>query len=162
MPLALATPAPGSFAFEVADLANFAGLAVYLRDTQAGTQQPLLAGTRYAFTQAAGAASTGRFALVFRPAGVLATQSALSAAQVSVFPNPAHGSFTLLLPPVAGQRAVQATLLNVLGQPVASRSIALSAAGASAEFDTHGLAAGVYVLHLKAGSSTLAKRIVVN
>jgi hypothetical protein len=161
VPLALATPAAGSFAFEVADLANFAGLAVYLRDTQAGTQQPLLAGTRYAFTQAAGAAGTGRFALVFRPAGVLATQSALSAAQVSVFPNPAHGSFTLLLPPVAGQRAVQATLLSVLGQPVASRSIALSAAGAAAEFDTHGLAAGVYVLRLVAGDQTLTQRVTL-
>ena len=121
----------------------------------------MLAGTRYAFTQAAGAAGTGRFALVFRPAGVLATQPGLSAAQVSVFPNPAHGSFTLLLPPVAGQRAVQATLLNVLGQPVASRSIALSAAGASAEFDTHGLAAGVYMLRLVAGDQTLTQRVTL-
>jgi hypothetical protein len=161
VPLALATPAAGSFAFEVANLANFAGLAVYLRDTQAGTQQPLLAGTRYAFTQAAGAANTSRFALVFRPAGVLATQSALSAAQVSLFPNPAHGSFTLLLPPVAGQRAVQATLLNVLGQPVLSRSIALNAAGATAEFDTHSLAQGVYLLRLTAGDQTLTQRVTL-
>jgi hypothetical protein len=161
VPLALTTPAAGSFAFEVADLANFAGLAVYLRDTQAGTQQPLLAGTRYAFAQATGAASTGRFALVFRPAGVLATQAGLSAAQVSVFPNPAHGSFTVQLPPLSGQRAVQATLLSVLGQPVASRSIELNAAGASAEFDTHGLAAGVYVLRLVAGDQVLTQRLTV-
>jgi hypothetical protein len=161
IPLALATPAAGSFAFEVANLANFAGLTVYLRDTQAGTQQPLLAGTQYAFTQAAGAASTGRFALVFRPAGVLATQSALSAAQVSLFPNPAHGSFTLLLPPMAGQRAVQATLLNVLGQPVASRSIVLNPAGATAEFDTRALAPGVYLLRLTAGDQTLTQRVTL-
>ncbi|HET9503484.1 MAG TPA: zinc-dependent metalloprotease family protein [Hymenobacter sp.] len=161
VPLALATPVAGSFAFEVADLANFAGLSVYLRDTQAGTQQPLLAGTRYAFTQAVGAATTGRFALVFRPAGVLATQPGLSAAQVSVFPNPAHGSFTVQLPPLARQRAVQATLLSVLGQPVASRSIALNAAGASAEFDTRGLAAGVYVLRLVAGDQVLTQRLTV-
>jgi len=161
IPLALATPAAGSFAFEVAKLANFTGLAVYLRDTQAGTQQPLLAGTRYAFTQAAGAASTGRFALVFRPAGVLATQPGLSAAQVSLFPNPAHGSFTVLLPPVAGQRAVQATLLNVLGQPVTSRSIALNAAGATAEFDTRALAPGVYLLRLTAGDQILTQRVTL-
>jgi hypothetical protein len=161
VPLALATPAAGSFAFEVADLANFAGLAVYLRDTQAGTQQPLLAGTRYAFTQAAGAAGTGRFALIFRPAGVLATQSVLSAAQVSVFPNPTHGHFTVLLPPLAGQRAVQATLLNVLGQSVLSRSITLNAAGASATLDTQGLAAGVYLLRLAAGDQTLTQRVTL-
>ena len=161
VPLVLATPAAGSFAFEVADLANFAGLTVYLRDTQTGTQQPLLAGTQYGFTQATGAAGTGRFALVFRPTGALATQSALSASQVSLFPNPAHSSFTVLVPPVASQRAVQATLLTLLGQPVLSRSIVLNAAGGTATFDTHHLAQGVYVLRLQVGNEIVTKRVVV-
>ncbi|MGI4743286.1 MAG: reprolysin-like metallopeptidase [Janthinobacterium lividum] len=161
VPLTLAVPAVGSLAFEVADLANFPSGMVYLRDAQTGTQLLLAAGTRYAFTLATATAGTGRFSLVFRPAGVLATQAALSAAQVSIFPNPARSSFSVLLPPVAGQRAVQATLLTVLGQPVLSRAIALTAAGATAEFDTHSLAAGVYVLRLTAGDQTLVQRVTV-
>jgi len=161
LPLALAAPAAGSYAFEVADLANFVGEAVYLRDTETGTQQVLTAGSRYAFTLASGTAATGRFALVLRPAGALATAPTLTATTVSLFPNPAHSSFTVQLPPLAGQAAVQATLLNVLGQAVASRSIALTAAGAKADFDTRSLAPGVYVLRLAAGSQTLVQRVTV-
>ncbi|RZK63321.1 MAG: T9SS type A sorting domain-containing protein [Hymenobacter sp.] len=161
IPLTLAVPAAGTFDLEAADLANFANVAVYLRDAQTGSQQLLAAGTHYAFSLATATAGNGRFALVFRPAGVLATQAAFSAGQVSIFPNPAHGSFAVLLPPVAGQRAVQATLLSVLGQPVLSRSIALTAAGATAEFDTHSLAPGVYVLRLTAGDQSLVQRVTV-
>jgi hypothetical protein len=161
VPLALAAPAAGSFTFEVADLANFGGEAIYLRDTEAGTQQELKAGSHYAFTLASATAATGRFALVLRPAGALATAPALTATTVSLFPNPSHGSFTVQLPPLAGQVAVQATLLNVLGQAVASRSIALTAAGAKADFDTRSLAPGVYMLRLAAGSQTLVQRLTV-
>ncbi len=161
IPLALATPAAGSYAFEVADLANFGGMTIYLRDTETGTQQALAAGGRYAFTLAAGATATGRFALVLRPTGALAATSALSASTVSLFPNPAHGSFTVQLPPLAGQSAVQATLLNVLGQSVASRRIALTAAGAKADFDTRSLAPGVYVLRLAAAGQTMVQRVTV-
>jgi len=161
VPLALAAPAAGSYAFEVADLANCAGLTIYLRDTEAGTQQELKAGGRYAFALASASAATGRFALVLRPAGALAAAPALTATTVSLFPNPAHGHFTVQLPPLAGQPAVQATLLNVLGQAVASRSIVLTATGAKADFDTHGLAPGVYVLRLTAGSHTLVQRLTV-
>ncbi len=161
IPLMLAAPAAGSYAFEVAELANFGGMAIYLRDTETGTQQALTANGRYAFTLASGAAAAGRFALVLRPAGALATTSALSAGTVSLFPNPAHGSFTVQLPPLAGQSAVQATLLNVLGQSVASRRIALTAAGAKADFDTRSLAPGVYVLRLAAAGQTIVQRVTV-
>ncbi len=161
IPLTLAAPAAGSYAFEVAELANFGGMAIYLRDTETGTQQALTATGRYAFTLASGSTATGRFALVLRPAGALATASALSASTVSLFPNPAHGSFTVQLPPLAGQSAVQATLLNVLGQSVASRRIALTAAGAKADFDTRNLAPGVYVLRLAAAGQTIVQRVTV-
>ena len=162
IPLTLAAPAAGSYAFEVADLANFGGLAIYLRDTEAGTQQVLATGGRYVFTLASGSAAAGRFALVLRPAGALATAPALTASTVSLFPNPAHGSFTVQLPPLAGQPTVQATLLNVLGQSVVSRRIALTAAGAKADFDTRNLAPGVYVLRLTAGGQTMVQRVTVD
>ncbi|MDQ2769229.1 MAG: carbohydrate-binding protein [Bacteroidota bacterium] len=161
VPLYLRVPQAGSFTLEVADLANFGSATVYLRDALTGSQQLLAAGTRYAFTLASATAGSGRFSVVLRPATVTATKAELTVASVSLYPNPAHGRFTLLLPPLAGQQAVRATLLNALGQVVLTRSIALNAAGATAEFSTLGLAAGVYTLRLQTGSQTLTKRVVL-
>jgi hypothetical protein len=90
-----------------------------------------------------------------------ATLSAFAAGQVSVAPNPARGSFTLTLPALGSQRVAQATLLNVLGQAVAARTIALTATGATAEFDTRALAPGMYVLRLVAGTETVVQRVAV-
>jgi hypothetical protein len=92
---------------------------------------------------------------------ITAVQSAFAAGQVSVAPNPARGSFTLTLPALGSQRTAQATLLNVLGQAVASRTIALTATGATAEFDTRVLAPGMYVLRLVAGTETVVQRVAV-
>jgi hypothetical protein len=92
---------------------------------------------------------------------VTATQSAFAAGQVSVAPNPSHGSFTLTLPALGTQRVAQATLLNVLGQAVAARTIALTATGATTEFDTRALAPGMYVLRIVAGTETVVQRVAV-
>jgi hypothetical protein len=56
---------------------------------------------------------------------------------------------------------VQASLLNALGQVVRQQATALPAAGARLAVATTGLAPGVYTLHLKAGSATIAKQVVV-
>jgi Zn-dependent metalloprotease len=161
VPLTLAVPVAGSYTFMVAGLANFGATRVYLRDAATGTQQLLAPGTTYACTLPTPTAGAGRFALVLAPAGALVTASGLAAGSISVFPNPAHGRFTLLLPPVAGQSVIQAELLNVLSQVVTSRTIALGADGARAEFATATLAKGVYVLRLTAGPRTLTQRVVV-
>lgn len=161
VPLAVRAPQAGSYVLEVADLANFAPATVYLRDALAGTQLRLAAGTRYAFALAAGAAGGGRFSIVLRPAVVTAAQAALSAATVGLYPNPAHGRFTVLLPPLAGQREVRASLLNALGQVVLTRTIALTPAGATAEFAVPALAAGVYTLRLQADTQQLTQRVVL-
>ena len=92
---------------------------------------------------------------------VTATQSAFAAGQVSVAPNPSHGSFSLTLPALGTQRVAQATLLNVLGQAVATRTIALTATGATADFDTRALAPGMYVLRIVAGAETVVQRVAV-
>ncbi|WP_201984043.1 T9SS type A sorting domain-containing protein [Hymenobacter rubidus] len=161
VPLTLHAPQAGSFAFEVADLANFGPATVYLRDAATGTQQLLVAGTRYPFTLATVTAGTGRFSIVLRPANVTATKVELNAAAVSIYPNPARGRFTVLLPPLAGQHEVRATLFNALGQAVLTRTIALNAAGATTEFQTSALAAGVYTLRVQAEGQTLTKRVVL-
>jgi PKD repeat protein len=161
VPLHLRVQQAGSFTFEVADLANFGNNPVYLRDALTGTQQQLATGTTYAFTLATAASGIGRFSLVLRPATVTATRAELNAATVSIYPNPAHGPFTVLLPPLAGQREVRATLFNALGQAVLTRTIELNAAGATAEFPTAALAVGVYTLRLQAEGQTLTKRVVL-
>lgn len=161
LPLTLYVPQAGAFTFTVPTLANFGSTQVYLRDAATGSHQLLTAGAGYAFQLTTAMAGTTRFALEFRATGALATQAGLATSLVQVYPNPAHGSFTVLLPPVAGQQAVQATLLNALGQVVATRSIALTAAGASSEFDVQSLAAGVYALRVQAGSQVITQRVVV-
>jgi Secretion system C-terminal sorting domain len=80
---------------------------------------------------------------------------------VQVYPNPAHGAFTLTVPAVAGANKASVTLLNTLGQVVSTRTIALTAAGATAEFNTTGLATGVYSLTLRVGNETATRRVVV-
>ena len=90
-----------------------------------------------------------------------ATQPALNTAAVGLYPNPVHNRFTLVLPPLPDQPEVRASLLNVLGQVVQTRPIALSAAGATTEFSTAGLVPGVYTLRLQADTQLLTKRVVV-
>ena len=161
VPLTLRVPQGGSFGFEVTGLTNFGTATVYLRDALTGTQQLLQPGTRYSFTLATTTAGNGRFSLIFRAANVTATRAELTAATVSIYPNPAHGHFTVLLPPLASQHIVQATLLNVLGQVVLTRSINLTAAGATAYFNTQPLAKGIYILRLQAQNQVLSKSVVV-
>ncbi|MDO7874824.1 T9SS type A sorting domain-containing protein [Hymenobacter sp. ASUV-10] len=160
LPLTLSDALPGSYTFEAPALRNFGSTTVYLRDAATGTQTILSQGTRYQFTLAANA-GPGRFSLLFRPTGVTGTRNGFEAAQVLLYPNPAHGAFTLSVPAVANARSVQATLLNALGQQVSTRSLPLGSTGAVAEFSTANLAAGVYVLQLRAGEQLVTKRVVV-
>ena len=91
---------------------------------------------------------------------VLGTRDAALAATVGLYPNPAHGTFTLAVP--AGPLgAAAATLHNALGQVVQVRQLALPAAGGTTAFDVRGLAAGVYSLMLQAGDNVVVKRVVV-
>ncbi len=161
VPLSLGVPAAGTYALAVTELANFGSTRVYLRDAATGTDQLLSAGTQVRLTLASATAGATRYALVFRPAGALATAPNALAAQATVYPNPAHERFTLTLPPVAGQQAVRATLVNALGQVVNTRTVALPATGTTAEYATSGLAAGVYALRLTAGNQAATLRVVV-
>ncbi|WP_233168621.1 T9SS type A sorting domain-containing protein [Hymenobacter sp. BT523] len=78
-----------------------------------------------------------------------------AAADVSLFPNPARGVFTVQLP--VGFGSTQAELLNALGQVVRCPAVA----GPSFRVETAGLAPGVYTLRLRTDAGTVAKRVVV-
>ncbi len=160
VPLTVRVPQAGQFEFTVIELANMGAGILYLRDALAGTQRALTAGGQYSVALTAGA-GVGRFSLVLRPGTVTATQPELTAAAIGLYPNPAHDHFTLLLPPLAGQRTVQASLVNSLGQVVLSHPIGLTAAGTTVEITTKALAAGVYVLRLQTDTQLLTKRLVL-
>lgn len=92
----------------------------------------------------------------------LATIPGIAAAEVTIFSNPTRASFTVLIPAVAGSTSVQADLFNTLGQVVHRQAARLPAAGARLQVATAGLTAGVYTLRLRAGSSSVVKRIVLD
>jgi hypothetical protein len=165
VPLVVGVPAAGTYTLASTTLSNLpAGLDAYLRDAQTGRTVKLAAGSSYSFDVTATQAATpvlGRFILQFSPATPLATAPALAPELVGIYPNPAHGSFTVTVPPVVGATQVQAELVNTLGQVIRQHSAALPASGTSFNVSTTELAAGVYVLRLQAGDTTLTKRVVV-
>ncbi len=164
VPLGYAVVAPGPCIFSVAALANLpATTGVWLRDAQTGTLTDLRRQPAYAFVATAGSlSSSSRFALVFGPAGVLAAASQLNAAQVALFPNPAHREVTLQLPAMPTAKAVMAQLFNGLGQSVLVRELPLTATGLTARFDLSAVPVGVYSLRLTAaGTAPVTKRLTI-
>lgn len=93
---------------------------------------------------------------------VLATSSAAwLESRVLLYPNPAHATFTVQVPAVAGATQLRADLLNGLGQVMRCQQAALPAVGALLTVDATGLAAGIYTLRLQAGAASLARRVVL-
>ena len=161
VPLNVSVPTVGSYTLYAAALNNFGpGTQVFLLDTQTGARINLSQQPSYAFRTST-TTLPGRFSLYFGAAGALAAKAAALADQVQLFPNPAHGSFTLLLPAELGTAPVTATLINQLGQRVSERTVTMTAAGASAQFDVSSIAKGVYSLRLHSAQGQVVKRIVV-
>jgi hypothetical protein len=163
VPLALTVPTAGSYVLSAAQLANFAPGVLVLTDALTGTRTPLAAGTSYAFSLA-GTTAPGRFALELSGASPLATSPAQAlAGQLQVYPNPASGSFRIVLPLPAGTAApTSAELTNTLGQAVGR--VALTAGPGQSvvgEANVRGLAPGVYQLHLRVADAPLVRRVVV-
>ena len=161
VPLDMRVPAPGVFTLNAASVLNFAATTqVLLLDAQTGARIDLKQQPQYTFT-AASAAMPGRFSLYFGPSSTLATSPAALAQQVQLYPNPARGSFTLLLPAELGRAPVTATLYNQLGQVVSQRTLPMTAAGATAQFDVSHLAFGVYTLQMTGGTTKVVKRLII-
>lgn len=166
--LGLALPQAGTYILTADALRNLTAggiSAVALLDRRTGQQTLLSMGTSYSFAlTATETTSLSRFALLFNPsAAPLATATQALASQISLYPNPAHGRFSLSLPALPGTAAVRLTLRNALGQVVLPpRSLPLTATGAMAEFDANALAAGVYLLQISGeGIPQITKRVVL-
>ena len=161
VPLNVGVPAVGTYTLNAVDLLNFgAGTQVFLLDTQTGARINLASQPMYTFSTQV-TSMPGRFSLFFGLATPTGTKPSALADLVQLYPNPAHASFTLLLPAELGKAPVSAKLYNQLGQLVAQRTLSLTAAGASAQFDVAGLAPGVYSLRLTGGFAQVVKRVVV-
>lgn len=91
----------------------------------------------------------------------LASRETREAALVSVYPNPAHGAITVAVPAELASRPVSATLLNTLGQAVATYILPAAGGGARGQLDVGALAAGVYTLRLAADKHVIGKRLVL-
>ena len=165
VPLTVGVPRAGSYTLKAVALNNLPiGLDALLTDVTTGQIINLSQQSVYSFSiNAAQAAAlvTGRFTLRFGARAALAAGTALMATDVTLYPNPAHGTFTVLLPAAATTTGVQAELLNPLGQVVRRQAAAPSATGARLTVDAAGLAGGVYTLRLQVGRTTVAKRVVI-
>ena len=165
VPLSLGLPAAGTYTLRADTLSNLpATVDAYLVDLLTGQQVNLRQQRSLSVTLSAAQVAQpllGRFVLRFAAATALATKGSLTAADVTVYPNPSRGSFRVLLPAVQGATQAQATLLNALGQQVWQDTVALSPAGTSFPVEATSLASGVYTLRVQAGATTVARRVVV-
>ncbi|MDO7884318.1 T9SS type A sorting domain-containing protein [Hymenobacter cheonanensis] len=153
VPLWLSVPTGGTYTLTATELANFttsAGAATpYLRDALTGTLTNLSQQASYSFAVAAGAPAAGRFALLLRPAGPLATAPALAGALVSLYPNPAAAETTLSATGLPGlATTLDAVLLDAVGRQVGHYTLPVRQGAASQPLPTAGLASGIYLLRV--------------
>ena len=93
---------------------------------------------------------------------VLAAASGQIPAAITLYPNPAHDAFTVLVPAGLGAATAQVELLNTLGQVVhRQQTAALPAAGARLLVETTGLPAGIYTVRFRAGAAAGTRRLVL-
>ncbi|WP_310395507.1 DUF4394 domain-containing protein [Hymenobacter sp.] len=163
VPLRVAALAAGSYTLAVANLANLpANYYAYLRDALTGTYTDLAATPSTTLTLAANGATGGRYAVLFTTqARVLATAPAALARLASVYPNPARGAATLLLPAaLRSNQPTGVTVVDNLGRVVLTRTLAAGATE-TLELPLGTLAPGVYSVQARTAAGLVVKRLVV-
>ena len=163
LPLRLAAAAAGSYTLAIDKLANLpANYRAYLRDALTGTYTDLATTPAVSLTLAANGATSSRYAVVFSTQNrVLATASAALARLATVYPNPAHGTATLLLPvALRGSAASTVAVVDNLGRTVLTRTLTAGTAEAL-ELPLAGLAPGVYSVLARTAAGLVAKRLVI-
>ncbi|TGE20981.1 T9SS type A sorting domain-containing protein [Hymenobacter metallicola] len=158
VPLVVAVPTAGIYTLNAPALSSMTTMDVYLLDAATGQQINLRLQPSYSFNSTSSVPLASRFSLSFTPARPTATASGLTAAQISVYPNPTRQQFMLLLPPIAGVKQVQAVLYNVLGQPVRQMTVT---PGAQTSVDVQSLPGGVYLLRVQIGTYSIAKQVII-
>ena len=163
VPLQVASRTAGTFTLAVDALVNVpATYHVYLRDALSGTYTDLTTTPSVSLALTANSAAGGRYAVLFTTqARVLASASAALAQLASVYPNPARGSATLLLPTaLRGTQATAVSVVDNLGRVVLTRTLAAGTAE-TLELPLAGLAPGVYSVQAHTAAGLVAKRLMV-
>ena len=159
VPLVVGLPATGPYTLHAAQVLNFLpGSPPVLHDLQLGTFTDLSRQPTYAFTVGA-AATAPRFELVFGPQQVLSTGPAGLAAQVGLYPNPAHAAVAVQLPAGLGRQAVTAALVDAVGRVVLRQMLPAGAGPHRLPLD--GLPSGLYALHLQTEAGVIVKKLRV-
>jgi hypothetical protein len=135
-------------------------------------ESPLRAGTHYAqlpgsatWSDAStlavgGAPATTRLAIdVTFGTRVLSTNSPALARAISMFPNPTQGQVTLDIRDAKAKGAMQVQITNALGQVVHTATVRDNAEN---KLDLSGLATGLYVLRVQAGSEYSIRQLVLS
>jgi hypothetical protein len=162
LPLSVALPAAGVGTLTATRLLNLpAGTYAYLLDAQAGTTTDLAQQPTYAFTQV-GTAASARFSLRLTRTQVLATTPPALAAQVTLYPNPAHGTATLEVTAGLLRHPVGVTVRNALGQAVRALTVPPSPTGALVPLNVAGLPAGLYLVQVATSAGAVTKRLLVH
>ncbi|MBD2770030.1 DUF4394 domain-containing protein [Hymenobacter sp. BT664] len=163
VPLRVASRTAGTYTLAVDALRNLPdNYHAYLRDALTGAYTDLATTPTLSLTLAAGAAPSGRYAVLFTTqARLLATAPAALAQLAAVYPNPAHGTATLLLPlALRGNRATAVSVVDNVGRIVLSRTLA-AGAGETLELPVANLNPGVYSVLARTTAGLVAKRLVV-
>ncbi|MDO7875775.1 T9SS type A sorting domain-containing protein [Hymenobacter sp. ASUV-10] len=155
LPLRITAAATGAYSLTVDALRNLP--TAYLRDAQTGSYTELTATTTVPVQAAA-----GRYAVLFTTQNrVLATAPQELVQLATLYPNPAHGTATLVLPAaLRGAQATQVQVLDNLGRPVLSRSLTAAGAG-TLELPLGQLVPGVYTVQARTAVGLVAKKLVV-
>jgi hypothetical protein len=163
VPLRLHAATAGPYTLTVDELANLpAGYHAYLRDGRTTTYTDLATTPTVSVALAPADAATGRFAVVFATSLTLASAPAAQAELITLYPNPAHGAATLLLPQgLRGPAASQVAVLNALGQVVLRRAVAPGSPEAVA-LPLGSLAPGIYTVRVQAGACVVSKRLTID
>jgi len=163
LPLRLGAATAGPITLAVDNLTNLpAAYHAYLRDAFTGTFMDLAATPSVTLTLTANAAAGGRYAVLFTTqTRVLATAPAALARLASVYPNPARGSATLLLPAALRHgQAIRVAVVDNLGRVVLARTLPAGPAE-TLELPLATLAPGVYSVQAQTAAGLVAKRLAV-
>jgi hypothetical protein len=144
----------GGWGSELAQTIWLSGSSVYVMGTGG-------MGTLNFDNQYVGSAGSVFFLASLNDPTLTATTSNLGSFGFGLYPNPAHGTATVLLPATPGAAQATLTLLDALGRVIQTQRVALPSAGLSHELNLRGVAPGVYVLRAQAGTTTAVRRLVV-
>ncbi|MDQ2771162.1 MAG: T9SS type A sorting domain-containing protein, partial [Bacteroidota bacterium] len=138
------------------------GYQAYLHDATAGTFTDLAATPTFSLALPTGTVVGSRYAVLFTTQPrVLGTAPQVLAKLVSLYPNPAHGTTTMLLPAALRQgQSIAVEVCDALGRVLLTRTLPTQAVP-GVELPVASLAPGVYVVRAHTPVGIVSRRLVI-